>query len=240
MNLASAGGNRSAIGFSAAGPNQRALVRGRQKAGAPVARPVGGEAARVGQHDERRQVVGQAAQAVARPRRPCSESRAARTVFCMNVAGPWTFDLETIEWMNAMSSTHSARCGTRSLIHLPHWPYCFQSQGLAMQSPGRALKQLDLLAGVERLAVALDQLGLVVERVALAGRARHEELHDALGLGADDAGRPSSGPARRRVVGQQTCFGQQVRQRNAAQAAAEVPEELAARRRRVGAAVLAG
>ena len=82
-----------------------------------------------------------------------------------------------------MSSTHSARCGTRSLIHLPHWPYCFQSHGLFMHGAGTALEQLDLLAGIERLAVPLDQLRLVVERVALAGGARHEELHDALGLG---------------------------------------------------------
>src|SRR5581483_1574024 len=32
-----------------------------------------------------------------------------KPVFCMNVAGPWTFDLETIECKNAISSTHSAR-----------------------------------------------------------------------------------------------------------------------------------
>ncbi len=77
-----------------------------------------------------------------------------KPVFCMNVAGPCTFDFETIEWMKAMSSTHSARCGTRSLIHLPHWPYCRQAQGLAMHGAGLALEQLDLSARIERLAVA--------------------------------------------------------------------------------------
>ena len=35
-----------------------------------------------------------------------------------------------------MSSTHSARCGTRPLIHLPHSPYCFQLQGLFITAPG--------------------------------------------------------------------------------------------------------
>ena len=41
-------------------------------------------------------------------------------VFCMNVAGPCTFDFETKEWTKAISSTQLPRCGTRSLIHLPH------------------------------------------------------------------------------------------------------------------------
>ena len=59
-----------------------------------------------------------------------------KPVFCMNVAGPWTFDFETIEWINAISSTHVASCGTRSLIHLPLWPYCFHAQGLARHAPG--------------------------------------------------------------------------------------------------------
>ena len=33
-----------------------------------------------------------------------------------------------------------------------------------------ALEQLDLLARIERLAVAADEIGLVIERIALAGR----------------------------------------------------------------------
>ena len=72
----------------------------------------------------------------------------------MNVAGPWTLDFETIEWTNAMSSTQVARCGTRSLTHLPHCPYCFQPQGLFMHRARDALEQLDLAAGIELLAVA--------------------------------------------------------------------------------------
>ena len=46
-----------------------------------------------------------------------------------------------------------------------------------------ALEQLDLAAGIELPAVSLDERGFVVERVALAGRARHEELHDPGGAG---------------------------------------------------------
>ena len=48
--------------------------------------------------------------------------------------------------------------------------------------PGVALEQLDFFARIERLAVAANQLGLVIECIALAGRARHEELHHAFCL----------------------------------------------------------
>ena len=75
----SAGGNRSAMGFFALGLDHACPgARRAEKPGAPVLRPVGGEAARVGQHDERRQVVVHAAQAVADSTRPCWESRAGR------------------------------------------------------------------------------------------------------------------------------------------------------------------
>src|SRR4051812_11879135 len=57
-------------------------------------------------------------------------------VFCKKVAGPCTFDFETIACRNAMSSTHVARCGTRPLIHLPHSPCCFHTQGLGITAPG--------------------------------------------------------------------------------------------------------
>src|SRR5712672_3652257 len=50
-------------------------------------------------------------------------------VACMNVAGPCTLDFETIEWMNAMSSTHSPSAATGSLSHLPHLPYWRQPNG---------------------------------------------------------------------------------------------------------------
>jgi hypothetical protein len=43
------------------------------------------------------------------------------------------------------------------------------------------LEQLDLLARVPRLAVIADEPGLVVERVALAGRPGHEQLDHPLG-----------------------------------------------------------
>src|SRR5205807_963125 len=59
-----------------------------------------------------------------------------KPVHCMNVAGPWTLDFEAIEWMKAMSSTQLARCGSRSLTHLPHLPCCRHCHGLFRQLPG--------------------------------------------------------------------------------------------------------
>src|SRR5712671_5296624 len=46
-----------------------------------------------------------------------------------------------------------------------------------------ALKQLHLATGIEFLAAALNQRGLVIEGVALARSAGHEELHHSLSFG---------------------------------------------------------
>jgi hypothetical protein len=79
----------------------------------------------------------------------------------MKVAGPCTLDFETIAWqegdvVDALRQVRHAGL----LIHLPHSPYCFQSQGDCHHHAGIALEQLDLAAGIEGLAVALDEQGL--------------------------------------------------------------------------------
>jgi hypothetical protein len=55
--------------------------------------------------------------------------------------------------------------------------------GALHDGAGIALKEFDFAAGIELLAVTLDEFGFVIKRVALAGGTGHEELHDALGLG---------------------------------------------------------
>jgi hypothetical protein len=45
------------------------------------------------------------------------------------------------------------------------------------------LKCLDVLTKLGRLAVLLDEIGLEIEEINVAGTASHEELHDSLGLG---------------------------------------------------------
>ena len=73
-----------------------------------------------------------------------------------------------------MSSTQPPMSGSRSLTHLPHWPYCFHSQGLGITTPGLLWNSSTFLAGVQLLAGFADQQRFVVEGVALARRARHE------------------------------------------------------------------
>src|SRR5437588_4922026 len=47
-----------------------------------------------------------------------------RPVFICSIADPWIGESAVIECRKAMSSTHVARWGKRSLTHLPHCPYC--------------------------------------------------------------------------------------------------------------------
>ena len=83
-----------------------------------------------------------------------------------------------------MSSTQLAKCGKTLLTQRPHSPCCVKLEGaFHHRKAGRSGDRLDPLARIELLSVQLDELGLVVERVALADAAVHEELNDALGLG---------------------------------------------------------
>ena len=180
---ASSGGNRSKIGFLAPGRTIVPWWAAGRKPAAQFAGPLGANPRESGSTTN----VGRFSLRLPRPYETqapmLGKPGSTKPVFCMNVAGPCTFDLATIAGRNAMSSTQPARCGTRSLIHWPHWPYCRHFQGLVITAPGHALEQLDLAAGIELLAVLADQGGFVVERVALAGRAGHEQLDDAPGLG---------------------------------------------------------
>jgi len=59
-----------------------------------------------------------------------------KPVFCRKVAGPCTFDFETIEYTKAISSAQPASCGSSPLIQRPDSPCRFQSQGLFITVPG--------------------------------------------------------------------------------------------------------
>ena len=86
---------------------------------------------------------------------------------------------------------------------------------------GGGLEQLHLLAGVPGLAVALDQQRLVIEHVALAGRAGHEELDHALGPGTRSG-------AGERLLSKGLFAAEELGQGDAAEPAARAPEQLAA------------
>jgi hypothetical protein len=72
----------------------------------------------------------------------------------------------------------------------------------------------------------LDQARLVIEGVALAGCARHEKLHNAFGARAM---MQTAVPLRTRFdfIREQILFAEKLGQSNAAEAASEMPKELA-------------
>ena len=128
------GGFRLAIG--ALGIEGGALIGGGQKAGGPVApgRSAAGRACRGWRR--RRAGPGSPCRARTSPTRRCWESPRARSpVFIWSMAGPCVLLVAVSEWTKAMSSTHSARCGSRSETHLPHWPCCRHSHGLRIRLP---------------------------------------------------------------------------------------------------------
>src|SRR3954467_12195457 len=90
--------------------------------------------------------------------------------------------------------------------------------GTSHYSAGTALKQLHVSAGIEFPAISLDQLWLVIEGVALAGGARHEELYDPFRF---------CGVMQTRRLGEQARFVQNTRKCDPAQTATEVPQEVA-------------
>ena len=118
-----------------------------------------------------------------------------KPVLCMNVAGPWTFDLDTIDVqkrhvIDAVGQLrHQAADPLATLAVLLPRPTGFSCRRRGRSETARPCRR------IERLTVALDQLGFVVEGVALAGGAGHEQLHDALGLGRVMQAAVEFGPA---------------------------------------------
>ena len=147
-------------------------MSGRKKSSGPVACSVGGKAARIREDDERWQVLVHAAEPVGNP-------RAHRRKSWEHEAGILH---ERRRAMHVRFRNHgmherqivSAGCQVRRQTTDPF-------SGVAVLFPfpraghdcaGAALKELDLAARIEFLAVALDEKRLVIEGVALAGCAR--------------------------------------------------------------------
>jgi hypothetical protein len=86
-------------------------------------------------------------------------------------------------------------------------------------------------SGIERLAVGLYEVGFVVKCVRLTNSPIHEELNDALGLGRmmQSAIQFGTGSG---DIGEQAAFAQELRERDAAQSAAKLPQEFSSRRHR--------
>ena len=85
--------------------------------------------------------------------------------------------------MKAISSTQAPSGATISLKRLAALAVAGPFPGGTEGGSQAVLKEFDLLAGIPFLAVMPLEERLVIERVDVAGPARHEELHHALGLG---------------------------------------------------------
>ena len=97
-----------------------------------------------------------------------------KPVFCMNVAGPWTFDFDISE-MKERDVVHASRRMRQQVADpLAALAVLLPAPRARHHHTGVALEQLDLFAGIQLLAGMLDQSRLVVERVALARGAGHE------------------------------------------------------------------
>ena len=70
-----------------------------------------------------------------------------KPLFIMNIAGPCSADLLCIEWTNAMSSTHPASRGKRSLTHFSDRPCRRNFQYDGRQFPGLEAKNSSLPVG---------------------------------------------------------------------------------------------
>ena len=104
------------------GAHDRALVDRRQPAVGPVVHAVDRQATRIGQHDERRQVLALAAQAVGQPAAQRGPAGDGRPVFSAKIDWPWLLTPVCIERMSVMSSTIRPRWGSSSESSMPHWP----------------------------------------------------------------------------------------------------------------------
>ena len=163
------------------GAERRALEGGGQEAGSPVVRAGLRHAARIGDGDERRQVLVLAAERVADPRADAREAveREAGGQEVLGRAVRVALAGQRVD--EAMSSVSSARCGIRSRDHLAGLAARAERVLRSGQVARRALERDGRPAG-QRLAVALDQLRLVVPGVELADGAGAEDDDDVLRL----------------------------------------------------------
>ena len=90
-----------------------------------------------------------------------------------------------------------------------------------------ALEQFHFAAGFKFFSAAFNELGFVIERITLAGCARHEQLHDAFGSGAMMQAAIPFG-TRSGSLCQQSVLPEHMNHGDAAETSTKAPEEFAA------------
>ena len=181
-----AGRCRSRIGVAAGADDRRPGTRPACSRSTSSSAPLIGPPRRVEHDDEAGQVLVDAAQAVVDPR---AQARAAAE----DAAG-----VHHAAWPSRGSASRPsssagrrcrrrsvARCGNRSLTHLPHWPYCLNFQRGSTMRPSFLCPPRPNVLTVTVLPSQPVHGRLVVEGVDVARAAVHEEEDDALRLGGE-------------------------------------------------------
>ena len=156
-----------------------------------------------------------------------------KPVFIMKLAGPWTLVLERERHQKRQVVDAGGDLGKHAADPPPALAILPERERALHQVARRARGRLDMASRVKRLAVAAVQLGLVVERVHLADAAVHEELDHPAHLGAmmqpavQIGTRPRPAPASARCPQAGPRRPSMRRQGDAAQAAAQPPENIA-------------
>ncbi len=223
-----------------AGVKGRTLKRGRQKAIPPIVACCLRQPAQVGDGDERRQVGVFASQSVSCP---SAHRRKAVDVVTRRheiLARAVRVGLAGERMQKAQLVGQFTEIGQQLAGHLPALPARTKFPQRLGQIAVLALECDQFVRPRHRLAVVLDQVRLVLERVYVAQRPAHEHHQHILRFGGEM--RRAGGIRIRRVDlrtqwrlrvvaffrGQQTVVGQQRSQRNPPQPAAGMGEESAA------------
>ena len=198
------------------------LVLTREERGVPVLLAVGRQAADIGQHDERREVVVERAKAVAHP------GADARVAWDQETGGLQEGGLAmhagtADDIMHEGDIVHDVTDGRDDVAeHLARLTVGLEFPRRREGRARAALEEFDGFARIPLLAVFLLEEGFVVPHVDVAGCTRHEELDDALGLGRsveDTAGGRG---------GEEGFLSEQAGEGDTAEAAAGAEEEVTA------------
>src|ERR1051325_10227613 len=179
-----------------------------------------------GQHDERGEVFALAAESIADPRAHARKAGPVETGRLEQRALTVHAGLAD-EVVNERDLVHDGTQRSHDLAeHLAASAMSAERPDGFLPRTESVLKRLDVFAEITGLSIALDQLWFEVEQVNVAGRARHEEVHDALRLGSEV--RNGECGMRSGFSSKQTFVTKQTRQRDPAQSAATAPKKLTA------------
>ena len=204
------------------GIDDRSLMPRREEAGAEVSFLIVRKSARVGEHDEVRQILREAAERVGNPRAHAGESWQDESGIHHEAAGAVDIRLALHGHEEGHFVHPLGLLGKHAAHPATALPMLLKLEG--------ALHHRAAVAGLSfgpdfwpyHLSVQPRQLRLVVERVHLTDAAIHEELNDALDL------RRMMEPARQPGAGGHGVPREHLREREAGHAAAGLPEKLAA------------